>query len=446
VLVGVTVTLAALLVGGTAFAFGTLNHLNRVLSIDEQGNELNKNALAALTVDRTAPEDPFWMLMIGTDWREDDSGVLRSDVIILARVDPAHQQAALVSIPRDTRVAIPGYGMDKINAAFAYGELERLNGDPNASGAALLIETVSNFTGIQISDYAQVSFDGLVGLVDSLGGVTVDVPFDIVGDREAGPVDVYAGPQQTLNGQEALVFCRPRKLYNDGDFQRQANQRILLQAIAKQVLAQDPLSMVNSITKICEMTTTTLSAEEIIAIANSMRGMQESDIRTYSVPSSLDMINDISYVIADETKTEQLFEALNKGEYPDYSNESNQGEVSDLYKPKEAGTAAPDNSAQTPSAVDAPSYLIAVRNGYGKAGAASAVSDMLALAGYQQGEIGNANSMVYKETLIIYRSDTDEAAAKDIRARLGYGRVIPSLDRYSFEGNILVVVGEDFTV
>jgi hypothetical protein len=85
-----------------------------------------------------------------------------------------------------------------------------------------------------------------------------------------------------------------------------------------------------------------------------------------------------------------------------------------------------------------------VRNGYGTPGAATSVSDMLALAGYKQGEIGNANTLVYKETLIIYRGDEDRQAALDIKARLGYGRVIPSMERYSFEGNLLVVVGGDF--
>ena len=86
-----------------------------------------------------------------------------------------------------------------------------------------------------------------------------------------------------------------------------------------------------------------------------------------------------------------------------------------------------------------------MRNGYGIAGAATSVSDMLALAGYKQLEISNANSLVYKETLIIYRDDADKVAADDIRARLGYGRVLPSLGRYAFEGNILVVVGGDFS-
>jgi hypothetical protein len=94
---------------------------------------------------------------------------------------------------------------------------------------------------------------------------------------------------------------------------------------------------------------------------------------------------------------------------------------------------------------DTSKYTVAVRNGYGLVGSATSVSDLLAIAGYRQGEIDNANSYVYKETLIIYRDDSDHGAAYDIEKRLGYGRTVPNLDRYSFDGNILVIVGEEYS-
>jgi hypothetical protein len=155
------------------------------------------------------------------------------------------------------------------------------------------------------------------------------------------------------------------------------------------------------------------------------------------------MINDVSYVVADEYETRELIAALNAGEYLDYSEQTYQGQIPDSYKPRQIGSAT-DQLADQVSNVDTSQYSVSVRNGYGIAGAATSVSDMLALAGYQQQEIGNANSLVYRETLIIYRDDSDREAADDIRARLGYGRVIPSLGRYAFVGNILVVVGGDF--
>ncbi len=432
VLIGISVTLIAVLIAGAGTAFGLITYLNNTL---QEG--IDRGALDQVLVDRAAPEDPFWMLLAGTDWDETGGDTYRADVIILARVDPGNQTAALVSIPRDTMVTLGDYGTNKINAAYTYGEMEAESGN---SGPAYLSQAVSDLTGAEISYYAQVDFEGLKNVVNSMGGVVVDVPLDIIGDRQAGSVDVYAGEQQLLDGEAALVFARSRQ-YDIGDFQRQANQRVLLQAIAKQILAQDPISIMNSVTQIAEMTTTNMDIGELTGIATSMRGMQEGDIHTYSLPSDLAMVDGISYVVVDEYQAKELIAALNAGQYPDYSEQAYQGEVADRYK---VSNTAADNLANVASNVDTTQYVVAVRNGYGIDGCATAVSDMLTLAGYQQGEIGNANSMVYEETLVIYRDDTDRAAAEDIQARLGYGRIIPSLSRYSFEGNVLVVVGGDF--
>lgn len=433
ILIGVSVTLLALLVAGAGTAFGLIAYLNNSLSGD-----LDDAALGAVLIDRVAPEDPFWVLLVGTDWDEDGNNNFRSDVIILARIDPGNKEAALVSIPRDTMVTLGAYGTNKINAAYTYGEMEA---DQGNSGPAYLAQTVSELTGADISGYVEVNFDGLVAVVDSMGGVVVDVPLDIIGDYQAGPVDVYAGEQQLLDGQAALVFVRSRQ-YVTGDYQRQANQRTFLQAMAKQVLAQDTLAISNTMIQIAEMVKTNMDVTEIAEIAMCMRGMQESDIHTYSIPSDIDEFDGISYVVADEYQTKELIASINAGDYPDYSEQAYQGETTDRYR---ASATATDNlSGETQSTVDTSQFTVAVRNGYGIDGSAIAVSDMLALAGYQQGEVGNANSFVYEESLIIYRDDADRVAAEDIQARLGYGRIIPSLSRYSFEGNVLIVVGGDF--
>ena len=434
VLIGITVTLVAILVAGVSTAFGLMAFLNNEL----QGG-INRAALSPVTVDRVAPEDPFWMLLVGTDWDEEGGNTFRADVVMLAHINPGKKEAALVSIPRDTKVNLGVYGINKINAAYTFGEIEAEQGENN-SGPANLIRVVTDLTGADISAYAQVDFDGLKGLVDAMGGVNVVVPLDIIGDREAGPVDVYAG-DQVLDGEAALVFARSRQ-YDIGDFQRQANQRTLLQAIANKILSQDVVSIFSSVTQIAKMTSTSMDIEEVASIAQSLHGMQAGDIYTYSLPSDISDIAGISYVVVDEARAKQLISAIGRGEYPDYSEETYQGETDDSYKP--TGLVASDNLQGHVSTIDVTQYLIAVRNGYAIPGCATAVSDMLAIAGYQQGEVGNANTFVYEETLIIYRDDTDREAAEDIRSRLGYGRVIPSLGRYTFEGNILVVVGGDF--
>lgn len=440
VLIGVAVAVSALLVAVAVGVIGFYIFINNTLTdkVKDLGN------LDAVLTDRIAPEDPFYMLLIGTDGREDGEPE-RSDTLILARINPADGSAALISIPRDTRVYLEGYGYQKINAAYAYGDMERMEGNTDTSGAKLAIETVSEFAGVDISSFAQIDFSGFKEVVDALGGVEVDVPVDIIGDTDAEGPDVYAG-EQVLNGDQALVFCRSRA-FEIGDYQRQANQRTFLQALAKQVLASDPLTIASTVTKAAEMVTTNMDVNEIIAVASSMQGLKESDIHTYTVPSSGGISPDdqLWYELTIESEWRALIEAIDAGEYPEQDVGELSGEIPDSYK-ADSQKAGDQLKGQPASNINTADYTLAVRNGYGEIeGAAGAVAGMLESAGYVIGEIGNTNAAVYTETLVVYADDEDKVAAEDIKARIGYGRIIPSLERYSFEGNVLVIVGGDYT-
>ena len=439
-LISTLITLMALLIAGTVAVYVWMQSLDESL-----GHGIDRETLGEVLVQPEQPGDPFWMLLVGRDL--ENGGISRADTIILAYIDPGHKQAALVSIPRDTRVAIPGLWTDKINAAYAYGMLYS-----GHTGPELLTRTVLEFTGIDVAGYVEIDLDGLVAVVDALGGVVVDVPVSIIGDREAGAVDVYAGEQQLLDGEHAMVFVRSRsKFYALGDYQRQANQRTFLQALAKQVLSADVFTMASTITRVCEMTRSSFTLDDIIQIARGMRGVQETDIYTYSIPcvSQSILVDDmwISFEIPDVEKTRALFAAISTGAFPDPVEWglTRQGEVPESYKPnfKENMT---DIMYEPPAPVVPSEYIVDVRNGYAIQGSATAVSNFLASAGYIQGEIGNTKEPVYVDTVIIYRSDEHRAAAEDIFERLGYesARIVPSLGRYSFKGDILVLVGGDF--
>ena len=172
---GITAVAVVLVVvlGGVFGLFGTIN------------NALHSGLDSSLwgVLNKTQSGEPFYMLLMGTDEsedRQDDeelAGLFRTDTIILARVDPKQQALTLVSIPRDTQVDLGEYGEQKINAAHTFG------------GATLAVQAVEELTGVPISHYAEIDFDGFLGLVDALGGVEVDVPMAIDDEDAGGHVD-----------------------------------------------------------------------------------------------------------------------------------------------------------------------------------------------------------------------------------------------------------------
>ncbi len=179
---------------------------------------------------RPAPGRGSTWLLVGSDSRQGltveqqrvlatggDTGNGRTDTMLLVHV-PAFGSGTgttMVSIPRDSYVAIPGYGRDKINAAFATG------------GAALLAQTVEQATGLRLDHYAQVGFSGFAVLVDALGGVTV-CPSAPINDPLAG-VDLPAGCQ-TLDGRAALGYVRSRDTPR-ADLDRMVDQRRFMAAM-----------------------------------------------------------------------------------------------------------------------------------------------------------------------------------------------------------------------
>jgi hypothetical protein len=275
-----------------------------------------------------------------------------------------------------------------------------------------------------------------------LGGVFIDVPVAI-SDRNAGPVDIAPGPQ-ILNGEQALTFVRSRN-FPSVDYQRQANQRTFLQALAKQILSANPVIIKNSVESIAQMTYSNMTMSQIIDLALAFEGLEESDIHTYTVPSYPTMIDKISYLIVEEDYWRPMINSIAAGEFPDPADfnltSDILGTTPDGYN-DHTETLSDNGGIFTPE--QCASFVVDVRNGWGVKGAATAVSDLLNLAGYQQGEVSNANSFVYHQTLIIYKDEAARPAAEDIFLRLGYGRIISSSGRYNFDGNVLVIVGEDF--
>jgi polyisoprenyl-teichoic acid--peptidoglycan teichoic acid transferase len=178
-----------------------------------------------------APGKPQTILVIGDDRRKIDvqqHNPTRSDTMILVRLDPKRGATAMMSLPRDLLVNIPGHGRDKLNAAFSIGE------------DALTLQTIRSLLGIPIHHYVRVTFWGFREAVDRLGCVYVDVDRKYFNDNHppfggGGPyaaIDVPAGYQK-LCGQRALDFVRYRHL--DSDLVRAARQQSFLAQAKDQI-------------------------------------------------------------------------------------------------------------------------------------------------------------------------------------------------------------------
>ena len=194
------------------------------------------------SADRPASGAGTTWLLVGSDSREGltpeeqaqlatggDMGNGRTDTIMVVHIPGLGSGAptTMVSIPRDSYVNIPGYGQDKINAAFAEG------------GAPLLAQTVEEATGLRLDHYVEVGFGGFAGLVDALGGVDVCPP-DPINDPLAG-IDLPAGCQ-ALDGRDALGYVRSRATPR-ADLDRMVHQREFMAAVLHR--ASSPLVWLN---------------------------------------------------------------------------------------------------------------------------------------------------------------------------------------------------------
>jgi LCP family protein required for cell wall assembly len=150
----------------------------------------------------------------------------RSDTILVLHIPSNGGRAVLISLPRDSFVQIPGYGGNKINAAFSFG------------GPRLLAKTVQNATGLRIQHYMQIGFGGLVNVVDAVGGVRMCLPGPI--NDPASGLNLKAGCQ-TLDGAEALGYVRTRHDFSNQDLQRVQDQRIFLRTLLRKTTSPGTL-------------------------------------------------------------------------------------------------------------------------------------------------------------------------------------------------------------
>ncbi len=401
-------TIISLLVVANLVALGLFWALNTGQTL-LAGADTNQEVVDALA---TPTGDALTFLVVGSDSREglDDlehfgnfAGA-RGDVVILVRVDPSTGDARMLSIPRDLWVDIPGHGEGKINAAYSYG------------GPRLMVETIRENLGIEVNHYVEIGFVGFQEMIDELGGIQIDFPYD-ARDRSSG-LDVAAGTE-VLDGEMALAYARSRKYqeYQNGSWQsvdaddigRTQRQQEVIRAIMSEL--KTPASVADAgqvAASLADHMTidATLAESSIAGLAWDFRSLISGGIEGTTLPVDGANKNGASVVVKREPEAGEMITAFLGG--------------------------AAQVAEQRPLRVQ-------VLNGNGVTGAAGDMSEKLEENGFEVESVGNAGSRDYEVTTVMVPAGSVNGGL--IVERLGFGVV--EFGDVDNEYDAVVIVGAD---
>lgn len=268
----------------------------------------NKIAEAKENLKATSPftgDDPLHILLFGidktatTDMTEEGNPT-RSDVIMLLTIDPVSKRAQLLSLPRDTYVDIEGHkGKTKLGHAYAYG------------GEELAEKTVERFLDVSVDYYATVDYNAVRRLVDAVGGIEVDIPFDYTYE------DTYVVPhlyinfkkgKQKLNGDDAVRYLRIRKIYENQDLDRiQTQQGFLMKLFDKLKSPRMIFKIPELIDLVMDNVETNLSYGQIAYLAKMGLDFDKDSIQMDTLVGENKRIGKLEYYVVDrESAREQL--------------------------------------------------------------------------------------------------------------------------------------------
>lgn len=237
-------------------------------------------------------------------------GAQRSDTMMLVHLPEDGKHAYVVSLPRDSWVAIPGHGSAKLNASFSWG------------GPPLLIDTVQRLTKVKIDHLAVVDWSGFRKLTDAVGGVDITVDKTVSRKNGAGMWD--AGTHH-MDGDEALDYVRERYGLPRGDLDRTHRQQNFLRAVLAKVLSGDTLSNPLKAKRMLDEVTNSVSVDDSLSDGDlrdliwGMKDVRSSDMAFMNAPiAGFDMIKGQSVVLLDSNGTSALWEAMRNDTMADY--------------------------------------------------------------------------------------------------------------------------------
>ena len=287
------------LVGGVA-TYG-LTMLGKVNKVDL--NEDNLGIDKAVDEKLSKYDGIANIALFGIDAPEGTDG--RSDAIMIATVDKVHNKLKLTSIMRDSYVDIQGHGKDKINHAYAFG------------GHELALKTLNENFDLNLKDFATVNFSSLPKIIDSIGGIDLDIRNDelqyinnYIGDlntlNKTNVSNITSAGTQHVNGTQALAYCRIRYTAG-GDGERTERQRIVLSKLFDKFSKISPTKYPSILNELMPMITTSLSSSDILGLAKTVASISESGLEQERYPmdqySKGEMINGVYYLAFDKDVT-----------------------------------------------------------------------------------------------------------------------------------------------
>ncbi len=240
-------------------------------------------------------ENVVHVMILGVDQREDDVG--RSDTLMVATIDTDSDKGALLSVPRDTRIAIEGHGYDKANHAYAFG------------GHELSMKSVEKLLGVPMDHYIIINTKAFSRIIDAIGGVDIKVeksmhyedPWD---DNGGLVIDLYPG-EQHMDGKKAIQYVRYRD--GEGDIGRIGRQQKFMKAVLAKVISPDILPRLPELIKeVAGAVKTDMSLTEMIDFAQRLKDIHDAGLSADMVPGSPAYYEDISYWIPDIVACRQM--------------------------------------------------------------------------------------------------------------------------------------------
>ncbi len=363
-----------------------------------------------LTVTHTSSE-PVNILVLGSDRREHMAGDKgRSDSIMLLRIDPRAKSISMLSIPRDLRVEIPGWGTDRINAAYSDG------------GPALSVATFKLLTGLPVNHFLDVNFAGFTDMVDYLGGVYLDVDRQYYNNTAVtgySSINIQAGYQR-LDGADALAFVRYR---HDqlGDWGRMQRQQLFLRELKRQALRW---YNVLKFPKLIRMFTRNIisdvsSIKQLLALVQLALSADTSHIYQTHLVGDPIVVGGADELQASPAEVAAV--------------------VDQFMHPLRPPVAQPSGETQSKS-----TFTVSVSNGGATAGSAAGAATQLTAQGYRTSVTGN---VVQGDTQadLVYATQGYLGNARKIAAMLPPSRVVTLARAPGVQGGVTVVLGPSYS-